>query len=99
MKDVARVEIGSETYMFKSQLDGVPSVAISLNTLSGANAIQAMKAVRAELNRLSQFYPDDFTIEVFYDATEYIAISFCKIGAQLLFRRLPFRFHCLQLLP
>ena len=75
LKDVARVEIGSETYMFKSQLDGVPSVAISLNTLSGANAIQAMKAVRAELDRLSQFYPDDFTIEVFYDATEYIKAS------------------------
>lgn len=75
LKDVAKVEIGSENYMFKAELDGVPSVAISLNTLSGANAIQAMNALRAELDRLSQFYPDDFVVDVFYDATEYIRAS------------------------
>ncbi len=75
LKDVARVEIGSESYMTKAELSGMPSVAISLNTLSGANAIQAMNALRAELNRLSQFYPDDFVVDVFYDATEYIRAS------------------------
>ncbi len=75
LKDIAKVEIGSETYMFKAELDGAPSVAISLNTLSGANAIQAMKALKAELDRLSQFYPEDFVVDVFYDATEYIVAS------------------------
>lgn len=75
LKDIAKVEIGSESYMTKSELDGTPSVAISLNTLSGANAIQAMSALRAELDRLSQFYPEDFEIDVFYDATDYIKAS------------------------
>ncbi len=75
LKDIAKVEIGSEKYMFKSEVDGAPSVAISINTLSGANAIQAMKALRAELDRLSQFYPDDFVVEVFFDATDYIKAS------------------------
>lgn len=75
LKDIAKVEIGSETYMFKSEMNGAPSVAISLNTLSGANAIQAMAALRAELDRLSQFYPEDFVVDVFYDATEYIVAS------------------------
>ena len=75
LKDIARVEIGSEKYMFKSEADGAPSVAISINTLSGANAIQAMKALRAELDRLSQFYPEDFVVEVFFDATDYIKAS------------------------
>ncbi|MBQ2811009.1 MAG: efflux RND transporter permease subunit, partial [Alphaproteobacteria bacterium] len=75
LKDIAKVEIGSEKYMFKSEVDGAPSVAMSINTLSGANAIQAMKALRAELDRLSQFYPEDFVVEVFFDATDYIKAS------------------------
>ena len=84
LKDVGRVEIGSENYMFKGTRDGQPSIAISLNTLSGANAIQAMKAVRAELDRLSKFYPEDFEINVFYDATDYISASIEEVVWTLL---------------
>lgn len=84
LKDVAKVEIGSENYMFNAELDGMPSVAISLNTLSGANAIQAMNALRAELDRLSQFYPEDFVVDVFYDATEYIRASIEEVVMTLL---------------
>lgn len=84
LKDVAKVEIGSESYLTKAQLDGKPSVAISLNTLSGANAIQAMNALKAELKRLSQFYPEDFEVEVFYDATEYIRASIEEVVMTLL---------------
>jgi len=79
LKDIARVEIGSENYTFKSEIDGATSVAIGLNTLSGANAIEAMKAVRAELKRLSAFYPEDFTIDVFFDATDYIKASIKEV--------------------
>lgn len=84
LKDVAKVEIGSETYLTSAELDGMPSVAISLNTLSGANAIQAMNALRAELDRLSQFYPEDFVVDVFYDATEYIRASIEEVVMTLL---------------
>lgn len=79
LKDIAKVEIGSERYMFNSMVNGMPSVAISLNTLSGANAIQAMKALRAELKRLEQFYPEDFEVEVFFDATDYIKASIHEV--------------------
>lgn len=84
LKDVAKVEIGSESYLNNAELDGMPSVAISLNTLSGANAIQAMNALRAELDRLSQFYPEDFVVDVFYDATEYIRASIEEVVMTLL---------------
>lgn len=43
--------------------------------LSGANAINAMSNLRAEMARLEQFYPDDMEIFVAYDATEYITSS------------------------
>ena len=84
LKDIAKVEIGYEHYAFKSEVDGANSISIGLNTLSGANAINAMKAVRAELKRLSAFYPDDFTIEVFFDATDYIKASIEEVTFTLL---------------
>ena len=73
--DVARIEIGQESYNAQSQFDGAPSVAIAVNMLSGANAINAMKNLRAEMARLEQFYPDDVEIFVAYDATDYIISS------------------------
>ena len=84
LKDIAKVEIGYEHYAFKSEVDGSTSISIGLNTLSGANAIDAMKAVRAELKRLSAFYPEDFTIEVFFDATDYIKASIEEVTLTLI---------------
>ena len=84
LKDIAKVEIGYEHYAFKSEVDGASSISIGLNTLSGANAIDAMKAVRKELKRLSAFYPEDFTIDVFFDATDYIKASIKEVAITLI---------------
>lgn len=75
LKDVATVEVGTESYNVESTLDGGPSVSIALNLLSGANALETMEAVKAELARLSQMYPDDFQVDITYDATLYIESS------------------------
>ncbi|MBR1649245.1 MAG: efflux RND transporter permease subunit [Alphaproteobacteria bacterium] len=75
LKDVARVEIGKENYRAKAQFDGAPAVAIAVNLLSGANAIDAMANLKAEMKRLEAMYPKDFELEVAYDSTEYIKTS------------------------
>ena len=75
LKDIAKVEVGSENYLLQSDVDGQPNVAIMLNKLSGANAIKAMNAVKAELKRLEKYYPDDFEVRVFFDATDFIKVS------------------------
>ena len=75
LEDVARVKIGEESYRAMSEFDGAPSVAIAVNLLSGANALEAMSALKAELKRLEQFYPDDFEVLIGYDATLYITSS------------------------
>lgn len=79
LKDIARVEIGFESYLITSDLDGQTNVPIMLNKLSGANSLKAMNAVKAELKRLSQYYPDDFEIIVSYDATEFIRVSIKEV--------------------
>lgn len=84
LKDIATVEIGSENYLVTSDVDGQPNVGIMLNKLSGANALKAMDAVKAELARLSKYYPEDFDVQVFFDATEFIRVSIEEVVFTLL---------------
>ncbi len=75
LKDIARVELGSEDYLMNSTVDGQPAVSIMINKSSGANSINAMKAVRAELAKLERFYPEDLEVKIFKDTTEFISAS------------------------
>ena len=75
LKDIARVEIGSENYLVSSDVDGQPNVGIMVNKLSGANALKAMDAVQTEIKRLSKYFPEDFDLQVFFDATDFIRVS------------------------
>jgi len=79
LKDIARVEIGQESYLVKTDVDGQDNVGIMVNKLSGANALKAMDAIRAELARLSKYYPEDFDVKVFFDATEFIRVSIKEV--------------------
>ncbi len=84
LKDVARVTIGEENYRAKAEFDGAPSVAIAVNLLSGANAIEAMGNLKTEMARLAKMYPEDFELNIAYDATEYIKTSIEEVIMTLL---------------
>ena len=75
LKDIARVEVGEEDYHATSKYNGAPNVAIAINQLAGANALDAMAGVKAEIERLSQRFPDDIIYTVGYDSTGYIKAS------------------------
>lgn len=75
LKDIAHVEIGEEDYHATSKDNGAPNVAIAINQLAGANALDAMAGVKAEIERLSQRFPDDIIYTVDYDSTGYIKAS------------------------
>lgn len=75
LKDISRVEIGEESYDATSKFNGAPNVAIAISQLAGANALDAMNGVKAEIERLSQRFPEDITYIIGYDSTEYIKAS------------------------
>lgn len=75
LRDIAKVEVGPENYLLQSDVDGQPNVAIMINKLSGANALKAMEAVKAELKRLEKYFPEDFEVRIFFDATDFIKVS------------------------
>ena len=75
LEDVARVEIGQEQYFATSKFNGNTNVSINVNQLSGANAIDAMKGVRKEMERLKAQFPAGVDYLIAYDSTDYIMAS------------------------
>ena len=75
LKDISRVEIGEENYHATSKFNAAPNVAIAINQLAGANALDAMDGVKKEMERLSKSFPEDITYIIGYDSTEYIKAS------------------------
>jgi hydrophobe/amphiphile efflux-1 (HAE1) family protein len=72
LKDVARVELGSNRYDTTSKLNGEPALPLNITVQSGANAIETAKIVRARLQELSKTFPEGLVYSVNYDSTVHI---------------------------
>ncbi|WP_423205690.1 efflux RND transporter permease subunit [Pseudomonas kribbensis] len=77
--DVARVEIGQESYNFNSRLNGKPAVAAAIQLSPGANAIQTATAVKERLAELSAYFPDDVEYSVPYDTSRFVDVAIEKV--------------------
>ncbi len=75
LSDIAKVEEGQESYSIAGAFDGTPSVPLMMNLSSGANALDTMKAVRAELKRMEPFFPKGLSYEFSIDTTDFINAS------------------------
>lgn len=84
LKDIARVEYGRESYGIDAFHNGVPAASLMIKLSSGANAIEAMKKVRAELKRLEAHQPEDVTYIFNYDSTNYINASIKEVVETLI---------------
>jgi HAE1 family hydrophobic/amphiphilic exporter-1 len=73
LKDVARVELGAQTYDLKGRYNGKPSAILAVYQLPGANAVQAALGVRKRMSELKQRFPPDLASEVGLDTT--LAVS------------------------
>ncbi|MBW1980257.1 MAG: multidrug efflux RND transporter permease subunit [Deltaproteobacteria bacterium] len=77
--DIARVELGARTYGHRSILNGGPTVALALYRSPGANALDTMKEVRSELDRLAQRQPSDVEYRIILDTTKYVSAAIHEI--------------------
>ncbi|MDD3275606.1 MAG: efflux RND transporter permease subunit [Kiritimatiellales bacterium] len=84
LKDVARVEKGANNYTFRAKYNGETAVAVALSRASGANALDAMDAIRAQLKSLSKQFPADMEYILPYDATNFVRVCINEIGMTLL---------------
>jgi multidrug efflux pump len=84
LRDVARIEIGGETYNFSSRLNSQPSAAIGVQLSPTGNALATSQAVRAKMEELAQFFPADLTYEIPYDTAPFVEVSIEKVLHTLL---------------
>jgi hydrophobe/amphiphile efflux-1 (HAE1) family protein len=75
LRDIARLELGPETYALRSMLDSGPAVAIPVFQLPGANALQLSDSVRSTMKTLSKSFPEGVTYEIDYDPTVFVRHS------------------------
>ncbi len=72
LKDVARVELGQDTYSLRSLLDGQSAVAMPIFQRPGANAIELSDQVRATMDQLSEQFPQGVEYRIAYDPTVFV---------------------------
>ncbi|MGB3274595.1 MAG: efflux RND transporter permease subunit [Castellaniella sp.] len=75
IRDVARVELGSDNYQFGARLNGKATAAFALSLTPTANALETAKLAKAKMAELSAFFPDNITYQIPYDTSPYIDVS------------------------
>ena len=79
VKDVARVELGSQTYEGRARLNHSPAAVIGIYLAPGANAIQTAKEVKKILEDASAKFPPDMAYDITLDSTLPIVASLNEI--------------------
>lgn len=79
LKDIARVELGAESYSYFSRNAGKDSAIITVAQLPEANAIDLVKKVRKRLEQLSKNFPQGIEYKVQYDDTEFVQESIKEV--------------------
>lgn len=75
LKDVARIELGTQQYFTDSRLNGSPAVPIMIFLQPGANAMATMNAIKTRMEELQQAFPPGISYAVPYDTTTFINVS------------------------
>ena len=73
--EVARIEIGAQTYATSTTLNGQPMAGMAIQLATGANALQAAEGVKARMDQLAAGLPGDVTWSVPYDTTPFVEAS------------------------
>jgi HAE1 family hydrophobic/amphiphilic exporter-1 len=84
IKNIARVELGAQSYQWYAELDGAPSIAVAVYQLPAANALDVAGRVRAAMDELAKDFPDDLEYRILYDTTEYIMQSIKEVVTTLI---------------
>ncbi len=84
LKDVARIEVGSESYNFASRLNGQPAAAIGVQLSSTGNALATSTAIHEKMEELSKFFPEGVSYSIPYDTSPFVEASIEKVVHTLL---------------
>lgn len=75
LRDIARIDLGSQTYNVASTQNGLQSASMAIYQSPGSNALSVSKLVRAEMERLAGDLPSGVRYEVVLDTTDFVSAS------------------------
>ncbi|MBP6749413.1 MAG: efflux RND transporter permease subunit [Xanthomonadaceae bacterium] len=84
LRDVARIELGANTYASNSLLNNKQAAAVVIFEAPGANSIALSDAVRARMAELQKTFPDGVDWDVVYDPTVFVRASIDSVVTTLL---------------
>ena len=82
--DIARVELGSDSYSGSSYYNGKECIGMAIYRNNNANALNVINAVKAELKSLSHYFPPGVNYLMSYDPTSFIRAAMAEIIETLL---------------
>jgi hydrophobic/amphiphilic exporter-1 (mainly G- bacteria), HAE1 family len=83
VKDVARTELGAQSYSLAGRLNGKPSAILAIYQLPGSNAVQTVAGVRKLLTQMKQSFPEDIEYAISLDQTKPVTEGMKEIAETL----------------
>ena len=83
VKDVARVDLGSDIYNFSSELNGEAAATIAIYQIPGSNVMEVASGVKSKLEELSATFPQDLESKVVFDNTDIVRASIEEVVSTL----------------
>ncbi len=79
LRDVGRVDLGSESYSVVANVNGEGAALIGVNQLPGANALDVAKRVQAKLDDLKDYFPEGVHYRVIQNSTDFVTASIDEV--------------------
>ena len=79
MRDIARVELGAQSYDLEGRWNGKPNTFLLTFLAPGANALDTVQRVRQEMDRLAKTFPPGVSYDIPYDTTIFIDVSIKEV--------------------
>ena len=75
LKDIARIELGADSYQMNADFDNSPAVVIGLSQTPNSNSLDIMEEVKKEIAQLQTTFPNDIQLEIAYDSIDFVRAS------------------------
>ena len=84
LRDVARVEIGAESYATDATYNGRPASGMALSLAPGANALDTAELVKARMEEFAEFFPEGVDYVIPFDTSPFVSISIEEVVKTLI---------------
>ena len=79
MRDVARVELGAESYSQSARINGEPGAVVGIQLNSSANALDTATAIKARLTEMEPYLPSGVEWSAPYDSSKFVSVSIRQV--------------------